>query len=409
MRPADAHLNPQEFELALFGAADPDASNTGNAQAFEAQQHLKTCVVCQAMAEKYRSAEEILDGLRAGNKISFSKSKETQRKTECPGEQTWLLMAAGLIEEKEAKFYVAHAANCDWCGPLLKEAMEDLAQDVTIEEEEAIAALPSASPAWQRNMGAILAAAAHATPQVTEPAELTGNKEERAAQGDIKKLSLFRSSRFVWANAVAAVLTMAVWIGWWMTREPDINQLLAQTYQEQRIIQLRIPGAKYSPVLTERGPAGAHLSPPASLLTAESKIQQELKQSPHNQSLLRQKGRAELLEGNYGAAIVTLQRARDLPSASSMTAVDLATAYFQKAAAEGNRGDAQVAAELLTTVLKQNPNDEIALFNRAVVYGHLHQYPEAINDWEHYLRVSRDKEWDREAKQYLAELKEKLR
>jgi tetratricopeptide (TPR) repeat protein len=401
MRPADAHLNPQEFELVLFGLADSGTSNIGNSQAFEAQQHLEKCVVCQVMVEKYRSADEMLNRLKTGNKTSFSKGTETQRKTECPVEQTWLLVAAGLIEEEEAKICVAHAANCDGCGLLLKEAMEDLAQDVTLAEEEALAALPTASTAWQRKMGETLAAA-NPVSYVAVPAELTENEKGRAAHKDIEKLPLFRLPRFVWANALAAVLAIAAWMGWWMTREPDIDQLLAQSYQDQRITQLRISGAKYSSVQTKRGPAGAHLSPPASLLIAESRIQKELKKSPQNQSLLHQKGRAELLGGNYGTAIVTLQHARDLPNASLTIAVDLATAYFQTA-------DDQKADELLSTVLQQNPDDEIALFNRAVVYGHLSRYQDAISDWEHYLRVSRDKEWDQEAKQYLAEMKEKLR
>jgi tetratricopeptide (TPR) repeat protein len=413
MRPADAHLNPHEIELALFGVTGSDPGNTSNSQVLEAQQHLKTCVVCQAMAERYRNAEEMLDRLRAGSKTSFSRGKETQRKAECPVEQTWLLVAAGVIEEEKAKIYVAHAANCDWCGPLLKEAMENLAQDVTQEEEEAMAALPTASRAWQRKMGKILAAA-NSVSHVTVPAALTEEEKRSSAHKDTGKLPLSRSLRFVWANAVAAVLAIAVWIGWWMIREPDINHLLAQSYQEQRIIQLRISGAKYSSVQTKRGAAGARLSPPVSLLTAESKIQQELKKSPQNQSLLHQKGRAELLEGNYQAAIGTLQQARDLSGGNPMITVDLATAYFQRAETEDKLVDAQKAAELLSAVLQQNPDDEIALFNRAIVYGRLSRHEreairEAINDWDHYLRVSRDKAWDREATQYLAEMKEKLR
>jgi len=89
-------------------------------------------------------------------------------------------------------------------------------------------------------------------------------------------------------------------------------------------------------------------------------------------------------------------------------AVDLATAYFQRAETEDKLADAQKVAELLSAVLQQNPDDEIALFNRAVVNGHLFDYRKAINDWEHYLRIPRDKAWDREATQYLAETKEKL-
>src|SRR5437868_1408492 len=132
MRPADAHLNPQEFELVLFGLADSGTSNTGNSEAFEAQQHL--------------------------------------------------------------------------------------AQDVPMEEEEALAALPTASATWQRKMGEILAAA-NPVSRVAVPAELTENEKGKAAHKTTEKLSLFRSWRFIWANAAAAMLAIAVWMGWWMIRE----------------------------------------------------------------------------------------------------------------------------------------------------------------------------------------------
>jgi tetratricopeptide (TPR) repeat protein len=404
MRPADAHLNPQEFDLALFGVADSSNSNASKTQALDAQQHLKTCVVCQATAEKYRNAEEILNGLRTRDKTSFPQGKEPERGTECPVEQTWLLVSAGLIPWDEAKVYVAHAATCDWCGPLLKEAMEDLAQDVTPEEEQVLADLQSASPAWQREMGRKLAAA-HPAPEAAEgkPAE---REKSTAASRHKQQVSIFRSLRFVWVNAVVALLVIAVSVGWWMTREPDVNQLLAQSYQERRILQLRISGAKYSPIHVKRGPND---TPPASLRSAESRIRQGLEKSPQNQSLLHQKGRAELLEGDYGAAIATLQQAKDLGNGNRMIAVDLATAYFQKAAAEGNLADYRATIQSLSTVLQQYPDDEIALFNRAIVYERLSQDQDAIHDWERYLRVTRDKEWDGEAQQYLAELKGKLR
>jgi tetratricopeptide (TPR) repeat protein len=391
--------------LALFGVADSSNSNASKAQALDAQQHLKTCAMCQATAEKYRKAEEILNGLRTRDKTSLPQGKEPERGTECPVEQTWLLVSAGLIQGDEAKVYVTHAATCDWCGPLLKEAMEDLAQDVTQEEEQVLAALASASPAWQREMGRRLVAASPAL-EVAGAGESAEREKSTAASRHKEKASIFHSLRYVWASAVTVLLVIAVSVGWWITREPDINRLLAQSYQERRIFQLRISGAKYSPIHVKRGPNDA---PPASLQSAESRIRQGLEKSPQNQSLLHQKGRAELLEGDYEAAIETLERAKDLGNGNPMIAVDLATAYFQKAEADGNPADDQPAVRSLSTALQRDPDDEIALFNRAIVYERLFRYQDAIHDWERYLRVPRDKGWDAEAQQYLAELKEKLK
>jgi cytochrome c-type biogenesis protein CcmH/NrfG len=396
MRLADAHLNPQEFESVLFGSANSSSVNTWDAQTLEeAQQHLKVCAACQAAAERYRKADEMLNGLGRA-------SQEPQRGVQCPAQETWELTAAGLLEADEAKVCVAHAAICDYCGRLLKEAMEDLAQDLTPEEEETLAAIPSASAGWQHEAGQRLAAG-RLFPDLTELGEPPGNENRKAAYKNEKRFSL-HSVRFAWASA-AALLGIAVWIGWRATREPDVNQLLAQSYQDQRTIQLRMAGAKYSPVRTTRGSAGSHTNPPESLLKAESRIRRGLEKAPVNLLLLDQQGRAELLEGNYSAAIAALRKAKDLADADSRVAVDLATAYFQKAEAEDNPADGQTAAELLSAVLRRNSEDEIALFNRAVVYQRLSRYQDAINDWEHYLRVSRDEQWDGEARQYLAQMK----
>jgi tetratricopeptide (TPR) repeat protein len=106
---------------------------------------------------------------------------------------------------------------------------------------------------------------------------------------------------------------------------------------------------------------------------------------------------------------VTLQHAKDLPNASPTILTDLATAYFQRAETEYHPTDYGTAAELLSAVLQRNPDDEIALFNRAIVYERLLLYEKAINDWERYLHVSRDEGWDGEAQEYLARLKQRLR
>jgi len=169
MRSADEHLTPQEIEQLLFGADDSKDNAWGGA-APEAQQHLSGCAVCQAVADKYRNIDSALKGLRTDKRAL----KASTRGTDCPDDETWPNLAAGLISDEEAARYVAHAAQCDWCGPLLKEAMEDLAQPVTAEEQEALEKLPSASPGWQRAMAKKMAAASGNADEVETPAR---NKE----------------------------------------------------------------------------------------------------------------------------------------------------------------------------------------------------------------------------------------
>ncbi|MCU1334013.1 MAG: tetratricopeptide repeat protein, partial [Candidatus Angelobacter sp.] len=133
MRPADMHLTPQELDVLLFGAADSNDRNAGGDSALEAQQHLRGCAVCQAVADKYHNVDAALKGLGSLRKWAPLPPKHGM---DCPAEEVWPRLAAGRIQEEKAARYVAHAAKCDWCGPLLKESMEDLAQDVTAEEQE---------------------------------------------------------------------------------------------------------------------------------------------------------------------------------------------------------------------------------------------------------------------------------
>ena len=44
------------------------------------------------------------------------------------------------------------------------------------------------------------------------------------------------------------------------------------------------------------------------------------------------------------------------------------------------------AVKLLRPALAKNPDDPVALFNRAIALEKTYAYDEAIRDWEHYLR-----------------------
>jgi len=191
--------------------------------------------------------------------------------------------------------------------------------------------------------------------------------------------------------------------------DADVNQLLAQAYAEQRTIELRMPGAQHAPTRIERGRRRSHLNRPMSLLDAESIIRHGLDKHPEDPAWLDKRGRAELLEGDYESAIATLRRANDLQNAAPAIPTDLATAYFERAEAEGHTTDYGTAAELLSSVLQRNPEDDVALFNRAIVYERLFRYREAIKDWERYLHLSRDEGWNGEARQHLEQLNEKVK
>lgn len=413
MRPADFHLTPQEMASLLFGPADPRDSDTGSASAREAQQHLSGCTVCQSVAEKYRKADEMLRALSAsaGN-ANAAVRVAGKRGSDCPDEQTWLSWAAGLLTDEEAAGYVAHAAACSWCAPLLREAMEDLAYNVTPEEQQALAKLPTASPEWQREMAMKLAAQQQSVASA-DAAQNKGNQAEIPEETPQPEISLkVPHSRPkpafswwpkpVWVTALPAVAIIAVavgWLAWLKTREPDVNALLAQAATEQRQFEMRFPGAKFSPVRKERG---GNLAEPTSLKEAVYLIGKNLDKNPHDPYWLQADGRALLLEGDpQNKAIDSFKQAMDSHPDSPELLRDIGSAYFLRA-------DYKHAIEYLSQALMKKPDDPIALFNRALAYEQVFALNSAKDDWLHYLNIDSQGEWADEAHRHLSQVQEKL-
>jgi hypothetical protein len=60
---------------------------------------------------------------------------QAERGLECPQEREWPLVAAGMKKEREAEALLRHAAECDHCGPLLRQYTERNQLVVTIRRE----------------------------------------------------------------------------------------------------------------------------------------------------------------------------------------------------------------------------------------------------------------------------------
>jgi CHAT domain-containing protein len=308
------------------------------------------------------------------------------------------MLAASVMNDEEATPFITHAATCGWCGPRLKEAMHDLADDITAEEQEALAKLPSASPGWQRTMARELAAAGgNVEPKPVTEVERPDKSREKTGFRWWPKL--------VWAGPGLAVLIVGVLVGIKLTREPDVNQLLAQAYTEQRTIELRMPGANYGPMRVERGSGNRDL--PVQFYVAEGTIKRELAKHPEDPNWLQAQARAHMLEWNYEKAIQELDDALMLKPNDPGLLTDKATALFQRAEKIGPEAqiDYGQAVEDLSQVLKKSTDDSVALFNRAILYEKLHLPNAAIADWQHYLRVDPEGAWSKEAHERIEQLK----
>ena len=318
-------------------------------------------------------------------------------RADCPSVSEWTLFVTGQVESEKAGNYLQHAADCDHCGTLLREATSDSSDEFLTDEQTMISQLKSSDPAWQKRFARELAAKSQPTSQ--GPAKILRGRW----------LSFQGWQR--WALVAAAVIVVAVIlfpiVSKYYSQTPD--RLLAHAYSERRNLELRFHGAQHGPVRIERAAGSdSRLNRPVALLEAEALIARGLEKEPNSPVWLQAKGRADLLEGNYEAAIQSFQKALEIESNPASLETDLASAYFQRGEQGDRTSDYGKAIELLSKVLVKNPDDPIARFNRAIVNERMFLYRQALEDWEHYLRLDSNGEWANEANQHISNLRQKL-
>jgi CHAT domain-containing protein/tetratricopeptide (TPR) repeat protein len=391
-RPLDEHLDNDELDrlLSLQRTSVSDSGRLLEQSLREAERHVESCQDCSQKLQMHKSVHSEILRMRAPN--------PSPPTPECIGDAEWLDVAAGLYPDEKTRDLMKHAAQCGYCGPLLKNAAEALVDEPTPSEEAWLSSLRSARPEWQKNMAATLRANAGARDGSRE-------KKERV-QWWLALLSWPRPA-FVLSGIAVAALTG--WLGLRMIHPPSAEQLLAQAYTEHRTLEVRISGAKYAPIRVERSTGGSNLDKSPSLLKAESLIGENLRKSPNDPVWLQAKGRADLLVGNYESAIKSLQRALEIKPDDPTLLTDLGSAYFVRAETADRAIDYGNAVESLGKALAKSPDNPVALFNRALACESMFLYTQAVDDWEHYLRVDPQGEWSDDARKRLSALQAKLK
>jgi CHAT domain-containing protein len=286
-----------------------------------------------------------------------------------------------LPEEREAAL-VAHAAGCGYCGPRLRDAIDDLRAEITPEEQVMIDGLRTSTGAGRKEL--------------------------------VDQLVSMSAPRRRWTpvrwGAVAAAVAVAVagglWWKWYSDSRPDA--LMARAYSDWRTTELRIPGASYSaPVSVTRSAKG--LDQPKSFLQALAVIAGHLQTNPSDPAWLHARGQALLLARDYEAARETLQRADDTAgdNAPLQTAIslDMAAVSYEQARALSRPELYADAMEALSRVIQREPNHAVALFNRAIVAEALFLFTQAEADWQRFLTLEPRGDWADEARRHLAALK----
>jgi len=86
----------------------------------------------------------------------------------CPPEDVWVDVAAGIFRQ-DSNDLRTHAAQCDHCGPLLRQTKEDFAHDLTPEEERRITDLSSSTTDWQERLAVKIHDTQNLLPLVSPP------------------------------------------------------------------------------------------------------------------------------------------------------------------------------------------------------------------------------------------------
>ena len=403
------HLSDEDFERLASSVLTHDPFSESETDAGPAQQlddaalakalrHIEICDVCRGMARRNQAATRMLNQLQSQGPAA--------PRADCPSISEWPLVVTGQIESEKAREYLRHAEDCDHCGTLLREATVDFSDEFTSDEEKMISQLKTSDPAWQKQFARELAAKSQVQAGSMSPLPVS--------QGPAKVLRgrwLPAAKWQPWAVAAAAAIIVAVmvfaFVSNYNSQRPD--KLLAQAYGERRNLEVRFQGAQHGPISITRAQGGdSRLNRPAALLEAEALIARGLQKEPNSPVWLQVKGRADLLEGNYEAAIQSFQKALDVEADSPSLQTDLASAYFQRAELVDRASDYGKAIELLSKVLAKNPNDPIARFNRALVNEKMFLYRQALEDWEHYLQLDPMGGWANEANQHINNLRRKL-
>lgn len=388
------HIDPAELARLLENARQRIDSAPSAAGMHP---HLAECATCREQFEELASLDRQIRNTRLNG--------HGECDSDCPSPAVWREVAGGLRAPEDTLARVAHASRCNHCGRALRQAFTELASlngALTDAERKHIAGLESASAKWQLKLAQQITATSRAVRN-----EGTDPWWRRWRAGPLlPRLAMAGVS-------LVAVVAVGSWVAIGFNARRDqpaaASRLLARAYTEKRTLELRIGGADYAPPSVSLGPSASFASRPAALLEAEAVIARQLESHPADSAWLQAKAQADVLEGKYGAAVEALRHALELTPHSPTLLTDLATAYFERAQSEDRKEDLGAAYEYLSQALQLQPDDPIALFNRAIVAEHQFLYHQALDDWDHYLRIDPTSPWGEEARTRANAIREKLK
>lgn len=327
-----------------------------------------------------RNDQDPIERLQAGALAH----RQPKKKRGCPNADRVRLLLSGHAPPREADELLTHAAECDWCGAVLRDAARDLHEPVTAEEEQLAAASRMADPVARRAFAARLA---------------SGRKDP----GWWRPLQWWLPA----AGLAAAALAGGVVYPQWVRSPAHTGRLLAQAYSKHRPMEMRPRNAAWGKLQTQMGAETSSFNQPPELLEAISNIKRGIDSNPNDPRWLQLEGRADLI-GGKDAAISELERARALRPSDASILLDLGMAYFQKAEKSGDPKAYSQAYESFSDGLHFQPGDLTLLFDLALAAERIQTPDVARTEWENYLQKDSSGAWAAEARKHLDQVKKKL-
>jgi len=386
----DQHLNNDQIQELLSLAVSENGSRLDRRVVqTDVQDHLNACEECRSKLQASLA--------RMQQFLVLGRAPERERGSLCPSEDVWVEVAAGL-EGSHAETHLSHAVQCDYCGPLLKEAAETFDDGLTEAEESAIAHLQTSTPHWQRTFAAKLQ---------------HGNSTVEEKVGRASRSGWVWTKRLAFASVAAGLLVFCAWFGREVFARTQPARLIADAYTERRALEIRIEGAPYVRLTQERGGGNEQdrMNRPA-LLKAEAEIAQRLRSHPDDVRWLQASGRASLLEDDAAsseAAIGTLEKALRLVPNDRSISVDLASAYLLRGEFLNRKEDYGRAVEILGKTISVAAGDETAEFNYAIALERNQFKNDAKMAWEAFLKNYPNSPWKQEAQDHLARVLKEIR
>lgn len=309
--------------------------------------------------------------------------RRPQKTRGCPDEDRLRLLLPGQIEPEEAGRLLTHAAECDWCGTVLREAAQDLIEPATDEEEDLAGRARLADPRRRREL-----------------AERIAPPKRRRGEPWLPILRWWPA-----AGLAAAVLVGGVAYQQWTLSAAHTERLLAAAYEERRPMEMRLPGAQWARLRTQMSAGTSRFNDPLGLTEAVSNIKRGMDGRPDDPKWLQLEGRADLLGGRPDDAIAELDRARSLSPGDATILADLGAACYQKAAKADDPEWYSRAFQHLSEGLRLKPNDPTLLFNQALAAERIQTPTVAEEAWEAYLKADSSSGFAGEARAHLDSLK----